>query len=36
MPAMNFKQQRHEDVLREAADMDLVLQGKKVGLHESS
>ncbi len=30
MPAMDFHQRRHEAVLQEAADMDLVLDGKKV------
>jgi len=30
MPAMDFRQRRHESVLGEAADMDLVLDGKKV------
>lgn len=30
MPAMDFHQRRHESVLQEAANMDLVLDGKKV------
>ena len=30
MPAMDFHQRRHESVLSEAANMDLVLDGKKV------
>jgi hypothetical protein len=30
MPAMDFHQRRHESVLGEAAEMDLVLDGKKV------
>ena len=31
MPAMDFDETRHETVLQEAEDMDLALQGKKVG-----
>lgn len=30
MPAMDFHQRRHDSVLSEAANMDLVLDGKKV------
>lgn len=30
MPAMDFHQHRHDSVLDEAANMDLVLDGKKV------
>jgi hypothetical protein len=30
MPAMDFHQRRHDSVLGEAAEMDLVLDGKKV------
>ena len=30
MPAMDFHERRHEHVLKEAAEMDLVLDGKKV------
>lgn len=30
MPAMDFDEARHQTVLQEALDMDLVLQGKKV------
>ena len=30
MPAMDFYQRRHETVLSEAANIDLVLDGKKV------
>ena len=30
MPAMDFHERRHEHVLKEAAEMDLVLDGRKV------
>lgn len=30
MPSMNFDEAKHDALLKEAADMDLVLQGKKV------
>lgn len=35
MPAMDFHQRRHESVLQEAANMDLVLDGKKVSTFQA-